>query len=163
MKFYPKIHYCIMAIMLLLPFYAKAADETSTCLTIEKNDGTSEHYYLSDKPVLTIENEMLHLKSNLAEIDIKRADIQTISFTQRGAGIDEIATDSNDYIVVFDGNILKISRINNSAINVYDIGGRKIKTAQAYDNAAEIDMQPMAPGIYVVSIPGKPALKICKK
>lgn len=142
---------------------AFASVNAGTHLTLEYKDGTKSHYAIADKPVLTVEGEMLRLKSDLVDFAFDRSDLVDFHFTDAAdvAGLETVAAD--DYSVTVTDNRVTINGSDLTRVEVYDIKGLHIASLQAADGCIDVDMNQFASGVYVIAVAGHPTLKVLKK
>lgn len=141
---------------------AYGSESAASRLTIEHVNGTQSHYLLSDAPVLTIEGSLLRLKSAKAETTFNRSDVLHFHFTPvELSAITDVADDG--YSVSMTGDVVKVSGLQADCVDVYDINGRHVSKVAATEGCAEVNLGVFSRGVYVLSIPGKPSLKVLKK
>lgn len=138
---------------------AFAGDEEVTRLTLEHNDGTQSHYVLTEKPEITFENE--HMVVTIGEVPnkVERASLSHFHFTTAPmSAVENISAD--DYMFSYLNNVVKVRGNGVTTLKVYDVNGRAVMEAKASDGVITADMSELQSGVYVISVAGKPAVKV---
>ena len=140
----------ILTIIFSLPMYA------DHYLVIEMNDSKQHSYSLSDKPVITFDNNRLFIKTDKIELDYQIEDILKYYFTKLDeTGVEEIKnyTDKIHFIYT-NPDFLSIEGVVGDAdIKMYDISGRVCDVISTKsDNCAKIELSTLHKGVYIIKV-----------
>lgn len=140
----------ILTIIFSLPMYA------DHYLVIEMNNSKQHSYSLSDKPVITFDNNRLFIKTDKIELDYPIEDILKYYFTELDeTGVEDIKnyTDKIHFIYT-NPDFLSIEGVVGDAdIKVYDISGRVCDVnSTKSDNCAKIELSTLHKGVYIIKV-----------
>ncbi len=140
----------ILTLLLLSVIVTQAKEYSKVVVTL--TDGTSTTISLSEKPILTIANGKLVIKTDLTTTEFDRANVSRFNFIADVSGIDGIESESND--VYNDGGNLYFSNlIENSLIKIYATDGTLLKRETA-SGVYKISLAEFSAGVYIVSVNG---------
>lgn len=151
-------------LMSALPWTKASAEDPEvevTRLTLEHNDGSQSHYDLAEQPELTFDGDQLVITTPLAETKLDRASLSHFHFTRGTASIASVAAD--DYLFRYVDNKLTIRGQGVKSMKMYDINGMAVMDQPAIDGEINADLSVLKSGVYIVSVSGKPAVKLLVK
>ena len=141
----------LMPLFLLLFSSMMLAQEYNN-VVVTLTDGTSRTISLSEKPIVTIANGKLVIKTDMSTTEFDRANVARFNFVSDLVGIDEISSDDNE--VIKDGDNLYFSNLpENSLIKIYTADGSIVKSMTA-SGAYKISLAEFSAGVYIVSVNG---------
>ena len=141
----------LMPLFLLLFSSMMLAQEYNN-VVVTLTDGTSRTISLSEKPIVTIANGKLVIKTDMSTTEFDRANVARFNFVSDLVGIDEISSDDNE--VIKDGDNLYFSNLpENSLIKIYTADGSLVKSMTA-SGAYKIFLAEFSAGVYIVSVNG---------
>jgi hypothetical protein len=141
----------LMPLFLLLFSSMMLAQEYNN-VVVTLTDGTSRTISLSEKPIVTIANGKLVIKTDMSTTEFDRANVARFNFVSELVGIDEISSDDNE--VIKDGDNLYFSNLpENSLIKIYTADGSLVKSMTA-SSAYIISLAEFSAGVYIVSVNG---------
>ena len=141
----------LMPLFLLLFSSMMLAQEYNN-VVVTLTDGTSRTISLSEKPIVTIANGKLVIKTAMSTTEFARANVARFNFVSDLVGIDEISSDDNE--VIKDGDNLYFSNLpENSLIKIYTADGSLVKSMTA-SGAYKISLAEFSAGVYIVSVNG---------
>ena len=141
----------LMPLFLLLFSSMMLAQEYNN-VVVTLTDGTSRTISLSEKPIVTIANGKLVIKTDMSTTEFDRANVARFNFVSDLVGIDEISSDDNE--VIKDGDNLYFSNLpENSLIKIYTADGSLVKN-MTVSGAYKISLADFSAGVYIVSVNG---------
>ena len=141
----------LMPLFLLLFSSMMLAQEYNN-VVVTLTDGTSRTISLSEKPIVTIANGKLVIKTDMSTTEFDRANVARFNFVSDLVGIDEISSDDNE--VIKDGDNLYFSNLpENSLIKIYTADGSLVKS-MTVSGAYKISLADFSAGVYIVSVNG---------
>lgn len=141
----------LMPLFLLLFSSMMLAQEYNN-VVVTLTDGTSRTISLSEKPIVTIANGKLVIKTDMSTTEFDRANVARFNFVSDLVGIDEISSDDNE--VIKDGDNLYFSNLpEDSLIKIYTADGSLVKSTTA-SGAYKISLAEFSAGVYIVSVNG---------
>lgn len=141
----------LMPLFLLLFSSMMLAQEYNN-VVVTLTDGTSRTISLSEKPIVTIANGKLVIKTDMSTTEFDRANVARFNFVSDLVGIDEISSDDNE--VIKDGDNLYFSNLpEDSLIKIYTADGSLVKSTTA-SGAYKISLADFSAGVYIVSVNG---------
>ena len=141
----------LMPLFLLLFSSMMLAQEYNN-VVVTLTDGTSRTISLSEKPIVTIANGKLVIKTDMSTTEFDRANVARFNFVSDLVGIDEISSDDNE--VIKDGDNLYFSNLpEDSLIKIYTADGSLVKSMTA-SGAYKISLAEFSAGVYIVSVNG---------
>lgn len=148
--------------MLMIPLWQAAA---STVLVVQKTDGTTETFLLSEQPVITFGASNFDVATAAASLSIPLSDVEDFHFADEGTtAIASTPSASGDTRVeLLGGNAVRISGEGSKSVAVYDLSG-KAAPAQisTTGDAATVSLGNMPNGIYIIKY-GNNSIKVSKK
>lgn len=121
-------------------------------VVVTLTDGTIRTISLSEKPIVTIANGKLVIKTEMSTTEFDRANVSRFNFISDVDGIEEIESDVQD--VYNDGDNLCFSNLpENSLIEIYATDGTLLKRETA-SSAYKISLAEFSAGVYIVSVNG---------
>lgn len=151
-------HLLLSLVALLLPCMAFAEGEV-THLSIEHSDGKSTHIVLSETPVMTFDGGDMLVKSANFDLSIPRSEVAYFHFTkQTPSAVESVADDS--YFVRYTSNTLTVSGADVTAVEVYDLDGRRAAFATSADGCVTVDLSACPKGVYIVVVKDHPSFKV---
>ena len=140
----------ILALLLLSVVVTHAQEYSKVVVTL--TDGTSRTISLSEKPIVTIANGKLVIKTDMSTTEFDRANVARFNFDAEVDGVDEILLDDDG--VTKDGDNLYLSNLpENSLIKIYTADGSLVKSMTA-SSAYTISLAELSAGVYIVSVNG---------
>ena len=157
----------VAAVACLGPLSA-AAQETTTHLTVNLHDGTTEHYKLLDEPTVKMVNHQIVVSSPTVEGTYDFEKVSHFSFEQRKeetTEISDIMTADTSFAFSFvDNATVIISAPELEWVNVFNVGGVQISTANAdSDHVVTLDISKLPAGTYIIAPSCHSAIKIVKR
>ena len=141
----------LMPLFLLLFSSMMLAQEYNN-VVVTLTDGTSRTISLSEKPIVTIANGKLVIKTDMSTTEFDRANVARFNFVSDLVGIDEISSDDNE--VIKDGDNLYFSKLpENSLIKIYTADGSLVKNV-IVSGVYKISLADFSAGVYIVSVNG---------
>ena len=145
-----------------------AAQETTTHLTVNLHDGTTEHYKLLDEPTVKMVNHQIVVSSPTVEGTYDFEKGSHFSFEQRKEETTEISdsmTEDTSFAFSFiDNATVIISAPNLEWVNVFNVGGVLIGTEKPDSNhVATLDVSILPAGTYIIAPSCHSAIKIVKR
>ena len=138
--------------LFLLLFSSMMLAQEYNNVVVTLTDGTSRTISLSEKPIVTIANGKLVIKTDMSTTEFDRANVARFNFVSDLVGIDEISSDDNE--VIKDGDNLYFSNLpENSLIKIYTADGSLVKRMTA-SGAYKISLAEFSAGVYIVSVNG---------
>ena len=140
--------------------------ESAYQLVLEKKDGSTIRYVLSDKPVVTFAGTQVQVKSAKAETSYERSDVSRYYFEDVANGIDVVTDDDSSLRIDYSSadRLTAYGLSDAGAVGVYDLAGRLAPAGICVsDNAVTIDLSVLPAGVYVITLPNHPTLKIKKQ
>lgn len=127
-------------------------------LVVELKEGGMVTYVLSDEPVVTFLDSKVCVKSQKAEAGYERASVARFYFQ-----------DASTEVEIIKGN-LRIEYLTDQVViygtteaKVYDTAGRQLAPEiTKSDDAITISLESLPEGMYIISIPNHPSVKIQK-
>lgn len=145
---------------LLLPLSALAAETT---LVVELTTGQTASYVLQDKPVLTIEDTLLKIKTETVQTDYERSLVKRFYFTGDFTGLKETTKVALVYKQT-DADHLEISGLSQSdRITVCDMAGRQCGSISHSGNTAIVSLSGQQRGVYLIRVGKSQTIKFVKK
>lgn len=132
-------------------------------LIIELNNGSTHSFVLADKPVVTFEGSKIKVVSSRLSLEKERSEVKDFHFVMVDA-IDNVA--DNEVRVVLLGTNVKIYGLSESdkPIRVFDLNGRVAPALITTNGSqAEVILEGLPKGIYIVKIGNKHTIKVTKK
>lgn len=143
-------------ILLILTFIFSLPVCAEHYLVIEMNDSRQHSYSLSDKPVITFDNNRLFIKTDKIELDYPIKDIVKYYFTELDeTGVEDIKKDANKiHFIYTNPDFLSIEGVIGDAdIKVYDISGRICDVISTNsDNCIKVELKGLTKGVYIIKI-----------
>ena len=140
----------ILTLLLLSVVVTHAQEYSKVVVTL--TDGTIRTISLSEKPIVTIANGKLVIKTEMTTTEFDRANVSRFNFISDVDGIEEIESDVQD--VYNDGENLYFSNLTeNSLIEIYATDGTLLKRKTA-SGTYKITLAELSAGIYIVSVNG---------
>lgn len=140
----------ILAVIFSLPTFADHH------LVIEINDSKQHSYSLSDKPIITFDNDRLFIKTDKIEIDYPISNIVKYYFIELDeTGVEDIKNDVDNINFIYTNpDFLCVEGINGDAdINIYDISGRVCAVnSTKSDNCMKIELNTLKKGVYIIKV-----------
>ena len=141
----------LMPLFLLLFSSMMLAQEYNN-VVVTLTDGTSRTISLSEKPIVTIANGKLVIKTDMSTTEFDRANVARFNFVSDVVGVDRISSDDNGVIKEVDN--LYFSKLpENSLIKIYTADGSLVKNMTA-SGAYKISLADFSAGVYIVSVNG---------
>ena len=141
----------LMPLFLLLFSSMMLAQEYNN-VVVTLTDGTSRTISLSEKPIVTIANGKLVIKTEMSTTELDRANVARFNFVSDVVGVDRISSDDNG--VIKEGDNLYFSNLpENSLIKIYTADGSLVKSMTA-SGAYKISLADFSAGVYIVSVNG---------
>lgn len=144
-----KIPLKTIAMSLLLAGSTVALQAEEVALILSLSNGKTAAYVLSDKPVVTFDNDHIIFTSSEATASHLRAEVTDITFKNGSTGIAEIAAEE-DVMRYVNHTVEAPGR----AISIYSVDGRLVATG--HDS---LNLSNLAAGIYIATA-GSQTLKI---
>lgn len=121
-------------------------------VVVTLTDGTSRTILLSERPIVTIANGKIAIKTEMTTTEFDRANVSRFNFVADVDGVDEIPS---DYIgVIKDSDNLCFSNLpENSFIKVYTADGSLVKSMRV-SGSYRISLAEFSTGVYIVSVNG---------
>ena len=140
----------ILTLLLLSVVVTHAQEYSKVVVTL--TDGTIRTISLSEKPIVTIANGKLVIKTDMTTTEFDRANVSRFNFISDVVGIKEIESDAQD--VYNDGDSLCFSNFpENSLIEIYATDGTLLKRETA-SGTYKITLSDFSAGVYIVSVNG---------
>lgn len=140
----------ILTLLLLSVVVTHAQEYSKVVVTL--TDGTIRTISLSEKPIVTIANGKLVIKTEMTTTEFDRANVSRFNFISDVDGIEEIESDVQD--VYKDGDNLCFSNLpENSLIEIYATDGTLLKRETA-SGTYKITLSDFSAGVYIVSVNG---------
>ena len=140
----------ILTLLLLSVVVTHAQEYSKVVVTL--TDGTIRTISLSEKPIVTIANGKLVIKTEMMTTEFDRANVSRFNFISDVDGIEEIESDVQD--VYNDGDNLCFSNLpENSLIEIYATDGTLLKRETA-SGTYKITLAELSAGVYIVSVNG---------
>lgn len=138
--------------LFLLLFSSMMLAQEYNNVVVTLTDGTSRTISLSEKPIVTIANGKLVIKTDMSTTEFDRANVARFNFVSDLVGIDEISSEDNE--VIKDGDNLYFSNLpEDSLIKIYTADGSLVKNITA-SGAYKISLADFSAGVYIVSVNG---------
>ena len=154
-----KILFTLLSIFAFAGVYA----EEQTALILQLNDGTTNTFFLSDKPLVTMPGDSVSVVSNHVNVSYDRKEVKKFYFTQADPdGIGQIIEDSFVFNFSDDNTIYVQGLKENTSVFITSLDGKN--TAQLKCDASgniTILMSDYPDGVYVITI-GNKKIKIKK-
>lgn len=150
-------------VVLLLPISIWA---TGAALALELKNGKKEYYKLQEKPVLTVSDSKLMIKTMTIDASHERSDIERFYFVDEPVGIEEVEEAGNT--VTFtqkEEGVLEISNLpEKEHVVVSNLSGRLYSDCVSTNGTVTIvDLSSCPKGIYVIKIGKQQTIKMVKK
>ena len=138
--------------LFLLLFSSMMLAQEYNNVVVTLTDGTSRTISLSEKPIVTIANGKLVIKTEMSTTELDRANVARFNFVSDVVGVDRISSDDNG--VIKEGDNLYFSNLpENSLIKIYTADGSLVKSMTA-SGAYKISLAEFSAGVYIVSVNG---------
>ena len=138
--------------LFLLLFSSMMLAQEYNNVVVTLTDGTSRTISLSEKPIVTIANGKLVIKTEMSTTELDRANVARFNFVSDVVGVDRISSDDNG--VIKEGDNLYFSKLpENSLIKIYTADGSLVKNMTA-SGAYKISLADFSAGVYIVSVNG---------
>ena len=125
-------------------------------LVIEMNNSKQHSYSLSDKPVITFDNDRLFIKTDKIELDYPISNILKYYFIEVDeTGVEDIKNDVDKiHFIYTDPDFLCVEGVDWDAdINIYDISGRVCAVnLTKSDNCTKIELSTLNKGVYIIKV-----------
>lgn len=143
-----------LILLLMMVSLVTMADEY---LVVHHQDGTQTEFGLATKPIITIQDGNMLVKSRTADFSIAIANVKNYSFSDLTTGIRTLDTNL-EKPVVSNGHVVFSKLQSGNCIQVYAVDGRQIRsyTADA-TGVIDVDLTTLPKGTYIV---GSPASRI---
>lgn len=129
-----------------------AAFAEGHALKVLLTNGSSETYYLSEKPRISFAGDDMMIASSTASTSYARKDVASITFEDASTSIDNVKK-ANSTSYRFDGNSFEADGMQ---ISVYNMAGKQVTAGKD-----AVSLKSLQPGVYVVKA-GKQSIKIKK-
>ena len=123
------------------------------CMVIDLSDGSTAHFTLAEKPVITYLGENIKAVSATATIEVARSQVRSIRFEEEeesNTAVGEIATENA--AIIANGNTITIEGIaDGTRVSLFSINGQAVATATATGGSCTIHTDEFAVGIYIIN------------
>ena len=122
------------------------------CMVIDLSDGSTAHFALAEKPVITYLGENIKAVSATATIETARSQVKAIRFEEEesSTAVDEIATENA--AITANGNTITIEGIaDGTSVTIFSINGQAVATTTATGGSCTIHTDEFAAGIYIIN------------
>ena len=122
------------------------------CMVIDLSDGSTAHFALAEKPVITYSGENIKAVSATATIEVARSQVRSIRFEEEesNTAVGEIATENA--AITANGNTITIEGIaDGTRVTIFSIGGQAVATATATGGSCTICTDEFSAGIYIIN------------
>ena len=142
-----------------------AEEELITSVTVNLHNGNKEYYALTDAPEVKVENRQIIVTSPTLTGTYDFADVSHVSFEKRAlSGIGEITAPDAAFSFAVVDNHITVSAPALEWVKVFNTGGMQVASETADANhVVNIDINNLAPGIYIVTPSCHDAIKIVKR
>ncbi len=130
-----------------------------TSLIVELTDGSTLIYISTNHPIVTFEEEYMHINSDLLETKYKMQNVARFYFEQEDVSVENVV--DNQTIFFYDGHNIVVNG-ESCQLSIYDINGKTYYNAFTADGLNTIDISGYTPGIYIVKANNQ-SIKIMKK
>lgn len=134
------------------------AANADVTLVISTNSGTKAEFYLKDDPVITYQDNLLVVKSEMSaisEIALNADDVLECTFRN---------SDATDIKGLQDGKGSNLSNLEpGTKVQVFSVGGQLMNsTTVSADGSANLNLNTLPQGVYIIKTP-KTTFKITNK
>lgn len=147
----------ILSLFVLLAVWCSAF--AGKQLVVELKDGGTVTYVLNDEPVVTFQDTRVCVRSQKAEAAYERASVARFFFQDAATDVENIKGNLrieylSDQVVIY----------GTSDAKVYDTAGRLLAPQiTTSDESVTISLESLTEGMYIISIPNHPSVKIKKQ
>lgn len=155
--------WCLLG--LLCPAMAQQADN-ATALVVTLADGSKQTFLLQENPVITLDGQLLRVKSASLETDFERAGVDDFHFETLSTGIDTPEQQELRFVVTGNGklSIFGLDGGEEGRIAVYDAQGRACKAhTRRQGDGVTVSLASLQRGVYVINIGKRQSIKISKQ
>lgn len=145
-----RTRHTILMLLLMMGFCVPIAAQN--CMAIDLSDGSTAHFALAEKPVITYSGENIKAVSATATIEVARSQVRSIRFEEEesNTAVGEIATENAT--VTANGNTITIEGIaDGTRVTIFSIGGQAVATATATGGSCTICTDEFSAGIYIIN------------
>ena len=114
-------------------------------------DGSTHTLYLTQEPVITVQNRNLHIESKAGTAEIPIASVLRYTFDRFDAtGVTELSEEDTN--VALEHNQLVVTGLKiGDNVDIYDVSGKLIQHVQSRRNGSyRINLSNLSTGVYVV-------------
>lgn len=133
-----------------------------TKLVVQKTDGTTEEFLLSDKPEMTIYNKSCIFVTKKTAINIRRTDIVDFHFEEYSSDIDKVEANGICVKFINDNNVC-FTGLKGRKISIYDVEGKAFQgSIETIGDDTIVSLSNLPKGIYVIKYINS-SIKLAKK
>ena len=145
-----------------------SANEVSHVMRVTLTDGTIDTYIVADHLNVDLDADSVYVSTIDISFAYEVGVVESYTFADITTGIEEVLNSDNEEGIVFkyvDGKTVVIRGCKpNSLIQVYSLSGQKQKVEMAkYENGADVSLQSLPTGTYIVSVKNGKSIKVVKR
>lgn len=145
-----------------------AADEISHVMRVTLTDGSVDTYIVADGLSVELDEEFVHVSTREVYFKYEVGQVGNYTFEDIATGVEEVLEEGSEEGVTFqyvDGKTVVIRGISSdSAVQVYSLSGQKQQVEMTkYENGADVSLQSLPAGTYIVSIKNGKSIKVIKR
>ena len=126
-------------------------DHMRTAIVVWMKDGSTHTLYLTQKPVITVQNRNLHIESRAGTVEVPLTSVVRYTFDRFDAtGVTEMSDEKTDVSLEHNQLVVTGLKIGDN-VDVYDVSGKLIQHVQSRRNGSyRINLSSLPTGVYVV-------------
>lgn len=155
---------CCIAIVTMASMQLKAAvtDEIEK-IVVELTNDNLYVYKLSEKPVVTFDDNSVKVASSVASATYVRSEVKNFHFGD--ATVTDIQSVSKKQITLtyLDNENVSITGEGLQGVTLYNAEGKLLDQPQVQADGVSVSLKGYAPGVYILNVPNHTTYKIIKK
>lgn len=145
-----------------------AAEEISHVMRVTLTDGTVDTYIVADELKVSLDEEFVHVSALDVNFKYEAGQVESYTFADITTGVKEVLEEGSEEGVTFkyvDGKTVVIRGIAADAtVQVFSLSGQKQKVEMTkYEKGADVSLQSLPAGTYIVSLKNGKSIKVVKR
>ncbi len=140
-----------------------AATEKAAFLVLTLADGSLREFELADKPTVTFNTENLVLDAANAHAEFPRGEVKSFHFSAVPLGIEKTEGAAATTLRYVDNATVQLGGLRADRVRLYDATGRLLAERETTAGRAEISLQTLPAGTYILHYDKNSSIKLIKK
>lgn len=150
---------CLLSLFFLFSAIPVMAEHV---LVIELQNGTTQSFVLSKKPVITFNGSKLYVNSQDASFDEERSNVKDFHFVLFDA-IEDVTENEMRFVRLGTNVQIQGLKEGDKPIRVFDMAGRATSALITTNGSqAEVILEGLPKGIYIINIGNKQSIKVTR-